>query len=328
MSDLLVRTLTEEDWPEFSRVVAAAFLADLSDAELQRERAPWEANRSHGIYDGDRMLGGGGILTREITVPGPGFLPAAAVTYVGVLPDARRRGVFTAVMHAQLHGLHESGGEPIAVLWSAQAPLYARFGYGVASRRASARVPAGAPYRPDIGGPGATWPGRVELLDAATAARPMREVHEAIRAQRVGWLSRPEGSWQYWLADLHEMRQGSSAFRYAVHHGPDGPDGYAVFRVRPSPSESGPAHVIDLHELAPATRSAGAALWRTMLDLDLISEVGYHNLALDDPLPLLLVNPAAGSSRTSAINCGCGWSTSDGRWPGGVTPRPARWCSR
>ncbi len=286
MSDLVVRTLSADDWPEFSHVVAAAFLADLSEAELQRERAPWEPERSHGIYDGDRLLGGGGILTREITVPGPGFLPAAAVTYVGVLPDARRRGVFTALMHAQLRGLHESGAESIAVLWSAQAPLYGRFGYGVASRRASARVAAGAVFRSEI-----TEVSRVELLDAAAAAGPMREVHEAIRAHRVGWLSRPEGSWQYWLADLAEMRLGASAFRYAVHHGPDGPDGYAVFRFRPGSSENGPNHVIDVHELAPASPSAGAALWRTMLDLDLVSEVGYRNLALDDPLTLLLLNP-------------------------------------
>jgi predicted acetyltransferase len=286
MSDLVVRALTDGDWPEFSSVLFEAFLSDASEAERERERAPWEARRAFGIYDGDRMLGGGAILTREITVPGPVSLPAAAVTFVGVRPDARRRGVLGALMRAQLDGLHESGGEAVAVLWSAQAPIYGRFGYGVASHRADARVPAGAEFRP-----GVEHPGRVELLDAAAAAAPMREVHEAIRAWRVGWLSRPEGSWRYWLADLSELRQGSSAFRYAVHRGPDGPDGYAVFRVRSNPSEHGPANVIDLHELAPASPSASAALWRTMLDLDLVSEVGYRNLALDDPLPLLLLNP-------------------------------------
>ena len=93
------------------------------------------------------------------------------------------------------------------------------------------------------------------------------------------------------LSDLAEQRAGSSALRYAFHHGPDGPDGYAVFRVRPAPLEHGPVAGHRPARARPASPAANAALWRTLLDLDLVAEVGYCNLALDDPLPLLLLNP-------------------------------------
>jgi predicted acetyltransferase len=37
------------------------------------------------------------------------------------------------MMRKQLTGLHESGGEPIAMLNASEATIYGRFGYGIAS---------------------------------------------------------------------------------------------------------------------------------------------------------------------------------------------------
>lgn len=288
MADLTARTLTDADWPAFADLLGQAFLADLTEAEREREREPWEPQRSHGIYDGERLLGGGGLLTRALIVPGPAPHAVAAVSFVGVAPDARRRGVLTALMRAQLDGLHEAGAEPIAVLWASQAPIYGRFGYGVASRAAHATVPARAGFRAgsDVGPSG-----RIELVGAEAAAAPMRAVHTVAGARRVGWLSRPEPSWRHWLGDIESSRQGRTAFRYAIHHGTGGPDGYAVFRLQPGAGGTGPNHVLGIHELVTGTPSASVDIWRMLLDLDLVSEVRYPNLALDDPLPLLLADP-------------------------------------
>ncbi|MPZ65519.1 MAG: GNAT family N-acetyltransferase [Pseudonocardiaceae bacterium] len=63
-------------------------------------------------------------------------MPVAAVTAVGVAADQRRRGGLRTLMRTQLHGLHESGAEPVAALWASEAGIYGRFGYDVAARRA------------------------------------------------------------------------------------------------------------------------------------------------------------------------------------------------
>jgi predicted acetyltransferase len=143
MSDLTVRTLTEDDYVEFSTMLNGAFLVDTHDGDdAVAERAGFEPERHHGVFDGTRMVGSTGIQTRNLTVPGVGPTPAAGVTSVGVAPDARRRGVLTAAMRAQLDQLREAGAEPVAVLWASQAPIYGRFGYGCASYAGHLSMPA------------------------------------------------------------------------------------------------------------------------------------------------------------------------------------------
>lgn len=286
MSDLTVRTLTPDDFAEFSTMLSGAFLVDNRDDEVEVERAVFEPERHHGVYDGTRLVGSTGIQTRLLTVPGAGPTPAAGVTAVGVAPDARRRGVLNAAMRAELDELHESGTEPVAVLWASQAPIYGRFGYGCASTAAHLSVSAQAPFRP-----GVDAGGRVELLDASAAGPVIRAVHSAVAPRRVGWLSRTEGQWRWWLIDSEWRRDGASAYRFAVHHGPDGPDGYVVFRVKLSFGSTGPDSELWVRELVAVTPQAAAALWRTLLDLDLVGQVRYHNLPLDDPLQQMLLNP-------------------------------------
>src|SRR3990170_1348122 len=85
-----------------------------------------EPGRGIGAFDGKQLAG---------------TMPAAAVTWVGVLPTYRRRGVLTALMTHQLHQVHEQGREPIAILWASEPQIYGRFGYGLATRSCSVTVP-------------------------------------------------------------------------------------------------------------------------------------------------------------------------------------------
>jgi predicted acetyltransferase len=289
---LAPRLLTDGDWPEFLAMVSAAFLSDPGADPLgaERSRAVLEPGRTLGVFDDTRLLGGGGILTREMTLPGSGPSPVAAVSHVGVRPDARGRGALTALIRAQLTGLHESGGEPVAVLWASMAPIYGRFGYGPASRRGELCVPARAPFRE-----GSPAGGTVRWLDEADAAESLRAIHRGLAASRVGWVSRPEASWRWWLADPETGRGGSTAYRYALHQPRGGgePDGYAVFRLKPNWPAAGPDFEVDIHELVAANPAAYAGLWRSLLDLDMVGRVRYGNVALDDPIPQLLVNARA-----------------------------------
>jgi predicted acetyltransferase len=282
-SPLTVRPLTEEDIDSFYAVLDAAFLRDRAPEDVDWYRAEREPVRAHGVFDGDELIGGGGVLTRRMTLPLAGPQDVAAVTAVGVSPGHRRRGVLTAVMRAQLHGLHESGAEPVAALWASEGGIYGRFGYSVAAQCVNLSLSRAPRFRCDI-----DTGDRVRELPREQALPLLREFYDKAAPHRVGWLSRLEGSWQHVLADFEHRRRGFSAFRFAVH-----PEGYAVYRVKSAWDERGPAFELAVHELVAMSPVAHAALWRYLLDVDLVATVGYRLSALDDPIVHLLANPRA-----------------------------------
>jgi len=277
---LSIRTLAAADVDEFVRVTEDSFLDDPRPEDIAVYRDLVEPERFHALFDGSALIGGGGVLTRDMTLPGAGPTPVAAVTGVGIAPDQRRRGALRVLMRTQLHGLHEAGAEAVAVLWASEGGIYGRFGYAVAARRARLAVPRGAAYHPGVGIE------RVQLRDAGAAAPVMRNLHAKVAPQRVGWLSRPEITWRAWFRDGEHHRSGATAFRYATAG-----DGYAVFRAKEGGDDRGPRFEIRVHELVAATPLAHASLWRFLLDLDFGAEVTHHNAAVDDPIALLMANP-------------------------------------
>jgi predicted acetyltransferase len=293
-STVTARTLTDAELPEFLDVVSSAFLSDPHPARDLRALELLAAERLVGVFDGDRLIGGGAVMARELTLPGAVTSPVGAVSFVGVRPEARGRGALTTLMRTQLDRLHQPGSdgerEPIAALWASMAPLYGRFGYGLASRHGALTVPGRAPFRG-----GAPVGGAVEWLDEAAAAEPARAVHRRLLPSRVGWISRPEQTWRWRLADDERDREGATAYRFVVHRprGAGEPDGYAVFRFKPEWRAAGPDYDLEVRELVAATPEAHAGLWRALLDLDMVGRVRYENVALDDPISLLLADARA-----------------------------------
>jgi predicted acetyltransferase len=297
-STVTARSLTEDELPAYLDMVASAFLSDPQPAREQRGAAMLAPERVVGIFGGDRLVGGGTVMARELTLPGEVTSPVAAVSFVGVRPDARGRGALSTLMRTQLDRLHQPGagadtrpgGEPIAALWASMAPLYGRFGYGLASRHGALTVPGRARFRD-----GAPIGGAVEWLDEAAAAEPIRAVHLGLRPSQVGWISRPELVWRWRLGDDERDRGGATAYRFAVHRPRAGgePDGYAVFRFKPEWGAAGPDFDVEVRELVAATPEARAGLWRALLDLDMVGRVRYDNVALDDPIALLLADARA-----------------------------------
>jgi predicted acetyltransferase len=303
-STVTARSLTEAELPDYLTMVSSAFLSDPHPEGGRRAIAVLTGERVVGVFERERLVGGGTVLARELTLPGTGPSPVAAVSFVGVRPEARGRGALTTLMRTQLDRLHaaghrsgtgddtepEPGGEPIAALWASMAPLYGRFGYGLASRHGALTVPGRAAFRD-----GAPTGGAVEWLDEAAAAEPMRAVHRGTLPSRVGWISRPEATWRSRLADDERDREGATAYRFVVHRpcGGGAPDGYAVFRFKPDWAVAGPDFDLVVRELVAATPEAHAGLWRALLDLDMVGRVRYGNVALDDPILLLLADARA-----------------------------------
>jgi predicted acetyltransferase len=280
-----VRPVGEGEFTAWARMVGGSYGADRDDEAIARERADVELDRALGAFDGDEPVGGTTAHTRLMAVPGA-VASVAGITCVGVAPTHRRRGVLTALMRRQLTDLYESGAEPLAALRPSEAPIYGRFGYGLASRGAIIRLDTrAARLRPGAG----TGNGRVRLLEEQTARPLLERVYDAAMPELPGWPDRTARFWNARLRDHPGTRNGASALRYAVHRATDGtPTGYALYRY----AEEGDEAVVRVVELATTTREAYAALWEFLIGIDLYPVVSYEG-ALDEALPHLLTDPRA-----------------------------------
>ena len=88
----------------------------------------------------------------------------------------------------------------------------------------------------------------------------------------------------------------SSSF-YLAHR-----DGFAVYRIEEQWNEGRPAHNLRVLELVAITNEAHAALWYTLLGVDLVGVITSRQVPIDDPLPYLLTDPRA--LQTTALNDG------------------------
>jgi predicted acetyltransferase len=236
------------------------------------------------VFDGGpagRLAGVATSFPARTAVPGGAALPTAAVSRVGVRADRTRRGLLTALMHAQLDDC-AARGDVLATLRASEPGIYGRFGYGVATRGRAVRLPGRAALRA-----GAPAGGTVRLLEPAEAVPVLAGVHNTLALLRPGGMTRPPGWWTGGLARAVAEREPMLA---AVHTGPAGDDGFAVARPVPGAGFTGTLRLGDLHA---ADAAATAGLWRFLLGVDLVDAVEADLRPLDEPLELLLADPRA-----------------------------------
>ena len=183
-------------------------------------------------------------------------------------------------MTAQLHGLHETAAEPIAILTVSEGSLYGRFGYGQAIPRSRFSIAHAAPFRRGVDTE------QVMEIRAEDAPAIVKPLYARIAAGRTGNLARTNEYWKMRFSDHQELREGASKRRFAVH-----PDGYVSYRLKGDWGDRGPNYTLLLDEICAATPIAFASLWRFLLDLDLTREITYNMGWVDDPLLSLLEDP-------------------------------------
>ena len=126
------------DASEFRAIVtmdARAFGLTYTDDLVEDVRGILELDRTLVAVDGAEVVGCTSAFSMEMTVPGGACVPTAGVTWVGVMPTHRRRGILRRLMTHQLDELLDRG-EPLAALSASESGIYGRFGYGMATRRA------------------------------------------------------------------------------------------------------------------------------------------------------------------------------------------------
>ena len=287
-----IRTATDEDIPALVKAVSAAFGSYASESQIELSRGFLEVDRSFVALDGDAIVGNAAAVSLELTVPGPATVPAAGVTFVGVRPTHRRQGIASALM-AQVADDARRRGEPLAALLASESTIYGRFGYGVAVF--SSEVAIERPYarlrRPvDVAG-------RVRILDKAEMAGVLPGIYDRYRRGQPGEVSRTQGWWDRRLADDPAFRRGAGERFAAVWE--DG-EGYATYRVDPSWPGGLPGHTLTIEDLVATSPQVRAGLWEYCFGVDLVGVVRILNLALDDPLRWMLVDPRR--LRTNHVN--------------------------
>jgi predicted acetyltransferase len=285
-----VRGTDRDEYSEVMRVVGEALLS--SDPPEDREpflRPLLDAegyDRVLVAVDGDEIVGAVNDFAFEMALPG-GPRPVAGVTGVGVWPTYRRRGVLSALMRRQLADIH-ARGERYAALWASEGAIYGRFGYGpavtemeTAVRQPHARLRADAPRDPGL---------RVRLADPGQVRPDLERVHREVASVQVGQFQRAAHWWDRVLRDQAQFREGRGPLRAAVVSGPDGPLGYALYRTRNSWERDGSRGEVYVKEVTATTPAAWTALYEHLFNRDLVTEISFGTVAVDDPLHRLLVD--------------------------------------
>ncbi|GAA4534771.1 GNAT family N-acetyltransferase [Amycolatopsis samaneae] len=284
MTDFDVRPVADDERRETLAVLLQSLHGKpLTDEEWAEIDSAWKTEGSFAAFDGDTPIGLAHSFGTELVVPGGGTIEVAAVDGIGVRADWTRRGVHTAMQHAQLAYFAERG-KILSCLHASETTIYGRFGYGVGTRirtlrieRPAARLREGVPVAE----------GHVRFLSPEEAVKQGPELYRRVGLHRPGMLARP-GNW--WPTMFNRDAGPQGRYRLAVHNGHDGPDGYVLYETveratLEDPEKGALLRVRDFHAATPEVENA---LWRFLLSVDLVSAIHVRTRPVDDALPLLL----------------------------------------
>jgi predicted acetyltransferase len=259
-----IRNPAADGWRDAMRTTMTTFADEPRDEDFARFEKTLVRERFWAAYDGDVAVGTAADFPFRLTVPG-GELAAGGVTWVGVLPSHRRRGILTELMRRELEDLHERG-EPLAVLWASEAAIYGRFGYGMAAPHFDMTADSSRFALRDDPGP----LGRVRMLSLEDAVEPCMELYERVRPTIPGFIGRNRDWWEsYRLSDPEQWRRGASP-KYAAVVEVDGePAAYAIYRIKPEWKDGFPQGTVRVVEALAATPTGERELWRFLFGIDL-----------------------------------------------------------
>lgn len=266
----------------------AAFTPD----ELANYRAGFDYARSIGVWDETGVDAQTPVATvaswrSPLSLGDARSVEAWAISLVHVASTHRRRGIARALLEGELRAAH-AAGIPLAMLTVSEATIYGRWGFGPAAYCAD--------YRIATKGLRVTAPmpsGRVHRVDAASL-RPLAPGIAARAHERVGGEV-PSDALHWDRAFALAARTASRAphLRAARYDDASGePQGFVLYAVTEDPDDFS-AHTLTVEHLCAATDDALVALWRYVLDQDLVGTVHAALRPVDEPLPWMVSNPRA-----------------------------------
>jgi predicted acetyltransferase len=222
----------------------------------------------------------------DLTVPGGRSVPSWAISTITVAPSHRRRGIARNLLEAELRTA-VALDVPVAVLTVSEATIYERYGFAPAAMMANWAIDTRL----------ATWKGpkpagRVQLVPLETVRdHGGAELLERVRLTQPGQIFFDGLLWNRLFGK--PSTDDYKSIRVARYDDEAGvPQGFAIYRVTRVPRGDA---VVELQYLLAATDDAYAALWRFLIELDLVTSITTHLSSIDEPLPWQLVDPRAAS---------------------------------
>jgi predicted acetyltransferase len=275
-----MRYARPDEFAAVTELDGASFGFHYSDEERADAELDLDPARILVTVDDERIVAASGELAFTMTLPGGMDAPATGLTWVSVDVTHRRRGILRAMIERQLRAGAEAG-DAAMILSASEGAIYGRYGFGVATQVRRARVQR---RRARIAHPVDTT--AIRRITTEEARDLLPRLYERWRRITPGGLTRDERRWKLLLLDREYQRHGRSGLFHLVH-----PDGYVSYRIKPEWGHGDPQHECFLVDYAPATPEAHAALWQTLLSMDLVGSIESYRVPLDDPLPLLLSDP-------------------------------------
>lgn len=269
---LEIRNPRDEELRDVLAAIESAFGSQLPSDEaayLAAVRKTMPLDRVHVAFDDGRPVGAAAAWPQTMTIPG-GEAACPGVTWVGVLPSHRRRGLASELMRRQLDEIH-GRGEPLAALWASESLIYGRFGYGLASlSHALDAVRASFALRDDPGPDGA-----VRLVTRDEALELFPPIYDRVRAERVGFLARSSEWWEGQRLATFWDDAGLGTRFLAVLELDGVPEAYAVYRFKESWERGIPNGTVRVGEALGTSHRATREIWRFLFSIDLTATVNH-----------------------------------------------------
>lgn len=227
-----------------------------------------------------------GVFPLRLSIPGPDSgtrqVPCAGLTWVGVHPDHRRRGVLTAMLSHHFEQVHEEPGTHVSALHASEPSIYGRHGYGLASLELEVKLGRGTTLTaPHLEGDAAALTTQLATVSDPDVPKRLRECHLA--TAELGAVVGEAAYYDRVCYQPPEQLRDKESWRVLFARR-DGVDvGFALFRRAHKWEQARPAGELSVWALIgePAAR---LALLRRLVDFDLMGSVKVGTVGVDDPL--------------------------------------------
>lgn len=264
--------------------------AEITDTALAHAAARHAQRRATGVFDDTAPMAEVPVGTvtswiGALSLPG-GAAPTVAISDVTVAQTHRRRGIARAMLEGELRSA-AAAGVPLASLTVSESTLYGRYGFGAATTACTLTIDV---KRAAWVGPVPT--GRVDALSRTDARAVLPALHERTRLQQPGELSLPPGYEDRFTGTAPDDTDGAKVrcLRYTDDAGDV--QGLLTYRVSENPDDFTKGNV-DVVLLLAATDDAYAALWRFLVELDLVQTVRAPLRSVDEPVVWMVNDPRA-----------------------------------
>ncbi|MEO8463100.1 MAG: GNAT family N-acetyltransferase [Chloroflexota bacterium] len=288
---IVVRTVTPPELPAWLDVLGTAFLSrNDTEAIAADVQTFWDLRRAWAAIDGSAVVGTTRSWATELTIPGNTQLPASAVAAVAVRATHRRQGILRQMMTAE-HDAARERGEVMALLYSAEYPIYGRFGYGPGCQMAAWTIETRETQVRRQGS------GSVEIVRPSPAVRDsMIAVHRAARLLQVGDIARRDDMWDRELG-LRPTLWGDGWKGFVALHRDDAGtvDGFVRYHTESKWERMQPRGILTVDELCTLTDDGYDQLWAFLINTDMVGTIKAPERRVSERLPWLLTNARAAS---------------------------------